>query len=492
MTTSTEAEPTYLFGPRDRRTLLLGMRGPQIALLAVGALSLLLGFLSQSRYGVPAGVVGCLIALALAVTPVQGRPLVDWLRPSANYLYGQVTGQGSYLGGPWAMHSPAHGPRNLALPGIAGRVRVRAFDTARGEVAVIRQGPRWTAVLQVAAPAYPLADSSTQHERVSAWGSLLAQLGQEGSRLAGIQWLERTIPDSARGLEDWWRAKGVRSTASAEHYEQLIASAGPAATRHETFVAVSIDERRCRRAVRAAGGGPDGISQVLMNELSWVETGLRRCDVEVVGWVGPADLGRLVRTQYDPMATQSIDNRAKSGLGRGVRLAAAGPMAARSAFSHYRTDSGFHAVYWIASWPRMQVQAAWLYPLLVLGGIRRTVSVTAEPIPPSQSFREVRSAKVQKLTDEAQREKLGQIETAQEDEEHAAVLRRERELVQGHVEYRFTGYVTVSAGNESELEEACAQIEQAAVRSVLEVRRVYGEQDQAFVAGALPLTRGVR
>jgi hypothetical protein len=231
---------------------------------------------------------------------------------------------------------------------------------------------------------------------------------------------------------------------------------------------------------------------VLVNELSWVETGLRRCEVQVIGWLGPVDLGRLVRTQYDPLSTQRIDHRGRAGLGRGVRLAAAGPMAARATFSHYRTDSGVHAVYWIASWPRMQVQAAWLYPLLVLGGVRRTVSVTAEPIPPSQSFREVRSAKVQKLTDEAQREKFGQIETAQDDEEHAAVLRRERELVHGHVEYRFTGYVTVSAANEAELEEACAQIEQAAVRSVLEVRRVSGEQDQAFVAAALPLTRGVR
>lgn len=492
MTTSTETDPTYLFGPRDRRTLLLGMRAPQLVLLSVGAGALLIGFLSQSRYGVPLGVLTCVAALILAVAPVQGRPLVDWVRPVSNFLYGRVTGQGSYLGGPWALHSPSQGMRDLSLPGTASRVRVRAFDTPHGEVAVIRQGSRWTAVLQVTAPAYPLADRATQHERVSAWGSLLAQLGQEGSRLAAIQWLERTIPDSGRGLDDWWRSKGVRSAKSAKDYERLIAAAGPAATRHETFVAVSIDERRCRRAVRAAGGGPEGISQVLMNELSWVETGLRRCDVQVVSWLGPMDLGRLVRTQYDPLSTQSIDNRGKTGLGRGVRLSAAGPMAARSTFSHYRTDSGVHATYWIASWPRMQVQAAWLYPLLVLGGVRRTVSVTAEPIPPSQSFREVRSAKVQKLTDEAQREKFGQIESAQDDEEHAAVLRRERELVHGHVEYRFSGYVTVSAANESELEEACAQIEQAAVRSVLEVRRVYGEQDQAFVAAALPLTRGVR
>jgi hypothetical protein len=46
--------------------------------------------------------------------------------------------------------------------------------------------------------------------RSIAWacGSLLAQLGQEGTRLAAIQWLERTIRDSGRGLDEWWRKKG--------------------------------------------------------------------------------------------------------------------------------------------------------------------------------------------------------------------------------------------------------------------------------------------
>ena len=144
----------------------------------------------------------------VALFPVQGRPVIDWARPIANYVYGRITDQGTYLGGPWAMHAPQIGPRDLRLPGSGGRVRIRSFDSRHREVAVMRQGPRWTAVLEVVAPAYPLADRSTQQERVSAWGSLLAQLGQEGTRLAAIQWLERTIPDSGRGLDDWWRAKG--------------------------------------------------------------------------------------------------------------------------------------------------------------------------------------------------------------------------------------------------------------------------------------------
>jgi hypothetical protein len=484
-------EHTYAFGPRDRGALLLGMRLNQILVVAGGVAATLIGFVSPAEHGGAIGFAGLVAASFVAWFPVQGRPIVDWVRPVANYLYARVTDQATYLGGPWALHAPAKPQRRLELPGTGSQIRVKEFDTPHGSVAVVRDGPRWTAVLEVVAPAYPLADRGTQQERVSAWGALLAQLGQEGTRLAAIQWLERTIPDSGRGLDEWWRERGLRDAPSAKAYAQLIQAAGPAATRHETFVAVSIDERKCRRAIRAAGGGPDGTAKVLMSELSWIEQGLRRSDVRVVGWLGARDLGRLVRTQYDPASTVGIDKRGSEDLDRGVALPAAGPIAARASFTSYRTDTGFHAVYWIAAWPRMQVEAAWLYPLLVLGGVRRTVSLTAEPIAPSKSFREIRSSKVQKRTEETQKERFGQIESAQDDEEHEALLRRERELVRGHVEYRFVGYVTVTASTAEELEDACSQVEQAAVRSVLEIRRVYGEQDQGFIAGALPLARGV-
>ena len=58
-------------------------------------------------------------------------------------------------------------------------------------------------------------------------------------------------------------------------------------------------------------------------------------------------------------------------------------------------------------------------------------------------------------------------------------------------EYRYTGWITVTATSRDELEAACATVEQAGVRSALELRRVYGEVDQAFLRGCLPLTQGV-
>ena len=74
----------------------------------------------------------------------------------------------------------------------SGSIRSPITDT---DMAVLRVGDRWTAVVQVRCPSYVLAERASQDRRVTGWGSLLAQMGQEGSRIAAIQWLERTVPD---------------------------------------------------------------------------------------------------------------------------------------------------------------------------------------------------------------------------------------------------------------------------------------------------------
>ena len=186
-----------------------------------GCRALALGPAVRVRSRCPVSAAAALGCLLVAFLPVQGRPLVEWVRPLLNYLHGRVTGQGLFLGGPWA---DARANRRATRPSTAGRRgqrsgarREREERRGRGD----SSGSRCTAVLQVTAPAYPLADRSTQQQRVSAWGSLLAQLGQEGSRLAAIQWVERTIPDSGRGFEDWWQSKGDHESPSAGSYEAL-------------------------------------------------------------------------------------------------------------------------------------------------------------------------------------------------------------------------------------------------------------------------------
>ena len=484
-TTSSHKEaPTYAFGRRDRGGLLLGFTAPQLLTLGVGFGAVLGGLLTGHT---PVGFAVLAAAAVLALCPAQGRVLVDWVRPLANHLHAKVTGRATYLGGPHALHRRRD--LSLDLPGLGARLRLYEADDAATlghSVAAVRIEDRWTVVLKVRGCNYVLADRATQERRIADWGALLAQCGQEGSRIAAIQWLERTVPDSGHDLTLWWDEYGDPTAPYAAAYADLITRAGPAATRHESLFAVSIDAHKLRRPIRQAGGGPEGVTKVLLAEVNWIRQALSRADIDVLGALSAPELGRLVRGQYDPTSAVLLDEH-----DRNPTIATAGPMAAQAHWDHYRTDSGLHAGYWIAEWPSMPVEAAWIYPLIALGGIRRTVSVTAEPIPPSRSMRELRSKRVAKRADEAQRRRLGQIETAQDDEEYNALERREHELVRGHTEYRYTGWITVTATSTDELEAACSAVEQAAVRSALEVRRVYGEVDQAFLRGCLPLTQGV-
>ncbi|MFP5371675.1 MAG: SCO6880 family protein, partial [Actinomycetes bacterium] len=269
MTSTENAAPTYVFGRRDRGGLLLGLRPNQIMVLSVGAVAILVGLLSGGGQAAVLAVAISVAAGALALFPIQGRVLVDWVRPVGNYLYLRATGQGRYLGSPRALHRCRYLPR-LDLPGLGQQLRVLEARTADGPVAVLRLRDRWTVVLQVRGTNYVLADRASQERRVSAWGALLAQCGQEGSHIAGLQWLERTLPDTGHALHEWWSTQGDPTSAYAETYADLIRDVGPTATRHETFVAVSIDGHRMRRAIRQAGGGPEGATKALLTELQWV------------------------------------------------------------------------------------------------------------------------------------------------------------------------------------------------------------------------------
>ncbi|HEX7459669.1 MAG TPA: hypothetical protein VF279_03500, partial [Acidimicrobiales bacterium] len=57
-------------------------------------------------------------------------------------------------------------------------------------------------------------------------------------------------------------------------------------------------------------------------------------------------------------------------------------------------------------------------------------------------------------------------------------------------QFRYSGYVGVTADSGAELGSACAALEQAAGQARLDVRRLYGQQDAALLC-LLPLGRGL-
>lgn len=332
-----------------------------------------------------------------------------------------------------------------------------------------------------------LLDPGEQQRRVNGWGRTLAAACRSG-RIARIQVTERTLPDAGTGLAEWWQQHGHDDGSwAATTYRELIDRAGPAGERHATTISLALDLRAAARQIRAAGGGMLGAAAVLRQEMTTLTSALRSAELTVTGWLTPGEVAIILRTAYDPAAGPALERH--GAVGRD--LATAGPVAVTETWDRLRSDSAHHAVLWISEWPRSQVYPGFLAPLILSGGVLRTVSLHYLPLRTDQAARDLRRKKTELLSDATQRQKVGQVDDAQASAEFQDVLQQEAELTSGHGVLRTVGLISTSAPTIGELDAAVAQIEQAAIQTSCETRRLVGQQAQAFTAAALPLCRTI-
>ena len=254
-----------------------------------------------------------------------------------------------------------------------------------------RRARTYTAVLAVKVTSFGLLDRSEQEARQAGWGGVLASLAREGSPVSRIQWVERTVPADGDEIgrylgESWDRGTVPLESLAMQSYLDLVGSA-PAVTKdHELFVCLQIDAKRAWRQIKRAGGkhGADaGACAVLFRELEALGERLGAADVRVVGALRPGMLARTIRVAFDPWSRPGLARLAAAdGERDGIDEAAAWPVATEASWGAYRTDGAVHATYWIAGWPRTDVGAAFLSPLLLHAQIVRAVAVTIEPISP--------------------------------------------------------------------------------------------------------------
>jgi hypothetical protein len=113
-----------------------------------------------------------------------------------------------------------------------------------------------------------------------------------------------------------------------------------------------------------------------------------------------------------------------------------------------------------------------------------------EPVGALDAARRIEQARTAEIADAELRRRGGFLESARRRRQEETLVRREDELADGHAQYRFSAYVTVTGSDELELDDVCARTEQAAGLTGLELRRCYGDQAAAF-ACTLPLGRGL-
>ncbi|WP_445257394.1 SCO6880 family protein [Nocardioides aurantiacus] len=471
------------FSRLTRRGVLLGLSGSQLVVVGFGAITLVFALYVGGGASLMYVVPILLACAALAFVGVGGRKIVEWLPVVIRWLWRSTGGQ-------LLFRRRIVQPRpvgTLALPGDAARLR-QWFDPESGAVMV--HDPHrstLTAIVGVTHPAFILLDPLEQQRRVTSWGRVLATACRSG-RIASVQVMERTLPDSGKGLAQWWSQHGRQDGSwTSTTYGELIDRAGPAGERHASTVSIALDMKAAGRAIRGAGGGKRGAAVVLRQEMSTMTAALRAADLAPSGWLEPGDLAVILRSAYDPVVAGALERH--GDLGRD--LATAGPVAVSETWASVRSDSAHHCVLWISEWPRSLVYPGFLAPVLLSSGVRRTFSLLFTPMRTDQAARDIRKKKTEYISDAAQRQRIGQVEDAQQSAEYNDVLQQEADLTAGHGILRTTGLIAVSAQDSDELERAVADIEQAAIQASCETRRLWGQQAQSFSAAALPLCRSV-
>ena len=494
-------QPRYRFGPLERRGLIGSLSPGQLVLGAVVVL-LAIAVVNAFKNGFGLGLASMVLGGgALAVfTPVHGRTVNEWIPVMASYLARRAAGRHRYRSAaPEAGTRFQSGDEPVTLPEALGKLEIIAFPFRGVELGVIadRKEATYTAVVQARARSFVLLDTQDKVQRLAGWASALAGLAREGSPIHRVQWVERTVPEDRHGLHRYLRDAMDRSlgldSPQLQSYLRLIESAAPATEQHELFIALQISAVKAARAIKQAGGKDTGACAVLARELDSFARRMEAAEVEVMHALGPRRLAAAIRHAYDPNARAQLARLALIDPQRdhGVSPRNAWPRSAEAGWSWYRTNDVYHRTYWIAEWPRLDVGTEFLAPLLVQTQCMRTVAVTMEPVPPLKAMRAVGFAKTADIADEELRARLGFIPTAKRRNQAEAVARREQELADGHADFRFSGYITVTAPDRESLEHACGEVEHAAGQARLEIQPCDGEQDVCFTY-TLPLGRGLR
>jgi hypothetical protein len=570
----------YRFSPLERRGVIAGWRGGQIASVTCGLLVDVVVLRARpSAGGVLLALVGLAAGLAVAFWPIRGRTGEQWLPLVVRWLWSAWTGSHRQLAeGPARGHratvdTSRRGPGSIEVRPVNAKFHGgggTVFDgltvvgtpfesqSPMAELGMVldSRARTATAALVVRGHSFALLSSGDQEGRIAAWARVLSSMAREGSEIHRVQWIESCLPDDGGAVRRHLADNAVLGADSPAgcSYRALVDEAAPVTRRHQVLVTLSIRTGRSPRvgrssraggssgASRSSGASTSGIGGVLAREVLSLHRALDGADVSVEGVLGPGALAREIAGASaalneigeqagpagsggragpsvsgglaGPSASSGLACPCVSGSGGSVAGGHGGPvagiydgragraapreertshwpwpMAVEPTWDALHTDATWHATYWIAEWPRVDVTPEFLGPLL-FSPLRRSISLIMEPISPSRAARQVAQARTADLADGELRRRGGFLTTARHAREKESVEERDVELADGHAQYRFSGYVTVTTDSREELTASCAAAEQAAGQAGIDLRLLYGAQDVAF-ACSLPLGRGL-
>lgn len=477
---------SYRFADANRPGLLLGLSTRQAGPLIAGIV--VLAAVLQTPLPPVVGIVGPIVGGLAAFGRWRGVPLTEIIVPTLHLHALRAVGRRRWL------RPPLLGDNTTTvLPTVLrGLELVEAIDTSTGIVRD-RTAGTVTGALRVRGQGFPLASRVEQDAIVAGWGSAMSPFAREGSPISQVVWQEWAHPVGADDHHTFLTTVGLDdrdADPAVADYVALIDEQAPVTIAHDTLIAVTVDQRlvRARRRSRSRW---TAAADTLRDELRLFAGRLDAAGLTVDPPLTALQISAAIRVRSDPTRAVQVAALSRS-LAAAARRGALewGPMVVEADWGHVRVDGVFHRSYRIATWPQLPVGSDWLAGLLVDTHCVRTVTVVWEPVPMRRAARAADREVMAREADADLKLQKGFRVNAREKKRLADVEARERELSEGHAEFSVVGLVTVTAPTLDQLDDDCADVEQAAAQSLLDLRPLEARHDRGWVA-ALPLGRAV-
>ena len=496
MTTSDYTRPVRL-PRRSRQGVVMGMDGWQLAFIAVAAVVLLIGV---NRFG-PLGLLYSapvyLLFGGAALTTIHG---ISAPRMAGLWVMKQVR---HTMGATQQRYRPegAHLEGTLNLPGT--RASVQLWDADGVSCAYNPRDRTVSVTAELEVQGFLMHDTAERFDLAQQWSRVLASFTQRpGIKRVTLQ--ERTTPTTIRAARDHYsdvvRRRGLDALSPvATNYHQVMDQSEPFAVAHRNYLTFTLDLVALGAQLKSLGGGRDAVIALARLEAGNLADALKSAKVQVRRWLSSRDVAALARVAFDPAFATNVQNRSDDHTG--VDPSAIGPMyfeEPKGRNGVVYTDSGVHSTMWIHEWPRSDAPIGFVAPLVFARhpstneAVTHILSLVLTPVPVSKALRRIRDEKKVWRGNEKLRAKRGADGSAADAADWDALEKQEQEIVAGHGEFRYGGYLTISAPDEERLDHAVAGMRNALARAGMEAQILYCQQAEALMVNALPLGLGMK
>jgi hypothetical protein len=482
---------------RSRQGVVLGMDPWQLGFVAAAGLIILI---AVNRFGPPGLLYAAPIYLLLggtAMTTLYGisAPKMAglWLQKRVRHILGATT----YTFRPEQPKLTG----TLNLPGTRASLQLWESDGIACVYNPLDRTVSVTAELEV--QGFLMNDTPERYDLAQQWSRVLASFTQR-TGIKRITLQERTIPTTIRSARDHYDTVVERrhldpSSPVAANYGEVMNRSERFAVTHRNYLTFTLDLVALAAQVKSLGGGKDAIIDLARIESANLSDALQSAKVKVRRWLSSRDVAALSRLAMDPESAANVQNRPDTRAG--VDPAAIGPMYLEEPKGRngiVRSDSGVHTTLWIHEWPRSDAPVGFISPLVFARhphtneAVMHIFSLVLTPVPVSKALRRIRDEKKVWRGNEQLRAKRGADGSAADAADWAALEKQEEEIIAGHGEFRYGGYLTVTAHDEERLDQALAGMRNALARAGMEAQVLYCQQAEALMVNALPIGLGMK